>query len=313
MDLLRLGLLRYVQWRGLLDVGYVCITSGWRPGDDHLTFVSRKVDAWARDDSGRVVAPSEAPLDATLQAAIRDGHVRTVCWNHAVVGTTVPYDGTRSLWAVVGLGDSGVYRFAALETLARRYPERLGSALARAFRSDPFDAAPGFSGQLARRVWIRNRALWRILRAARNGRGAAVERDVLRFQALWEIQRGRRVTYERFRIVPAFDRERRRLSLVSHPVGEQERDIPGRSFDEASARASSPMIRATLAEGRLEAIEWDHSALGSFITYKWARQQWYQVSTGSSGRWRFDSLIEVLNAHPDEAWQVLRPILQGQV
>jgi hypothetical protein len=70
------------------------------------------------------------------------GPIRGIVWDHSAVGTSVPCLVLPSRSLSITVGPLGRYRFAALETLARRYPRQVWAALAP--REIPTtDATPG--------------------------------------------------------------------------------------------------------------------------------------------------------------------------
>ena len=309
MDLIRFGLLRYVQRRGLLNESRVRVSASWDPASGSLTFVTRKIDRMDRDEGGRTVE-SGADLAEAVRVALEEGTVRTISWNHGLIGSTVPYAITRSRWITVGLGDSGIYRFSALAAIARREPSRVGRALTRALEEEPAEASSRFRRALARRVWLVQRALWRVWRGcASSDSPAAVAADVLRLHVLWEIQAGQSGSAEPFRVTASYDEGARRLRLVSVPTDPWGRDANGNGVG-AFSRESTPAIRAALAAGELRSFEWDHSGVGRFVLWEMKPSRYYLVRLGRDGVYRFEHVLRGFRAAPVAAWRTLLPILE---
>jgi len=119
-DLLRLGIVRQAQTSTLTASEPFRISVCFEPEKEKLTLKSRRAE---ERDSGK------EPLWPALESALREGHVKTMVWDHSALGRSVSYPFSRRKCVTIAVGQYGIHRFEALAALARRFPERTWVAL----------------------------------------------------------------------------------------------------------------------------------------------------------------------------------------
>jgi hypothetical protein len=117
-DLLRLDLIRAARQGTLGTSQSFTVDWEYEPAAEVLLAVSRGPGA------------PGAALTREAVAALRQGRIRALVWDHAAVAPQVVCRAGRFRWLTFTLGSGGVYRFRALEQLYRADAPAIGNALA---------------------------------------------------------------------------------------------------------------------------------------------------------------------------------------
>lgn len=158
---------------------------------------------------------------------------------------------------------------------------------------------PSLRALLAR--WLRDGRPGRAMRL-----GAVIE-ELLRLGVAGRAAVGGHDTGEPFHVTAHYDPAARRLLLVSKPGlnGEPQRNGHPDPLDAQLAEA--------MHDGDLQAIHWNHSALGTHVPIPITRSQALTVPLGAHGAHRFDILGRLARWYPREAARAMAPLLHHPI
>jgi hypothetical protein len=149
-------------------------------------------------------------------------------------------------------------------------------------------------GWLALRLLVTDRNLRALFRSGRRV-GAPLDRLLREILELWLLQRAA-ASRESFRLNTEFDAEKRSLTYVSVPPGQDVVD------DDASRMA----VRAAVRKGELQTIEWDHRSLGGKVQLDDSATE---VGIGFGGLENFTLLARIGRHDPSALERALEPTL----
>lgn len=163
------------------------------------------------------------------------------------------------------------------------------------------------------RVMMADRALQRILwfYIADGGSREAINRtqlvrDLLRLGLLIQGATGRLKADKPFRVCVVFDRAQGLLSFVSQSAG-----LPNEHATPKGRCASLDQSRleSALQAGEVRDIVWNHSDVGSHVSYPWNRWTALRVRLEDHGVYHFDAVAALAPRAPQQVWSALMLLL----
>lgn len=138
-------------------------------------------------------------------------------------------------------------------------------------------------------------------------------RDILKLAVVKQAWGGAMAAKGRFHVSARFDQEKGRLMFESCRGSPS--DLNDSTGSERPGVLSStelfwPALESAVRERRLQAIVWNHSALGGDARYSLTSSLGFRVSVGDYDFHSFDGLVELGRRIPETTWTVLSSMLR---
>jgi hypothetical protein len=249
-----------------------------------------------------------------LAAALREGRLSTIVWDHRAIGVHAPYGLSPSWWLSVGLGTEGVYRFRTLESVARHLPDEVSAVLEPVLREEPVGAPSLSLGRMrvALRLIVREPTLRRLV--LRYLLSRATQRAVSPGALLGEMVRLVMIRQARTGTLTACLGTPFTVTARVQPTAGclLFTSQPRNSATAVEGRSPTDVIEevATLVRtGRLARVVWDHRQFGSYVPYGLSSSYWPRFGIGQREHYAFAALPPLARYYPDETLRALRRVL----
>ena len=131
--------------------------------------------------------------------------------------------------------------------------------------------------------------------------------DCLRLAVVRQAQAGTLTAWiQPFGVSARLEAKGAQLTLTSWPMPTEGPSPPA----DRGRRGEVERLCASLGEGRLSTIAWDHRAIGVHVPYGLSPAWWLSVDLGRDGIYRFRTLESLARRFPDEVTAVLEPVLR---